>query len=84
VFDDFGGASVEYLRKEERKDCLGMRAEMRGTRRAEVRKERVMGFMMMVVVVAGKRGRDGEIGDSNSNGGIMYWELSDLPVGQFA
>jgi len=56
AFDDFGGgASVEYLRKEERKDCLGNRAEMRGTRRAEVRKERVMGFMMMVVV-AGKRG----------------------------
>jgi hypothetical protein len=40
---------VEYLRKEERKDCLGMRAEMNGARRAEVRKESVMKFMMVVV-----------------------------------
>jgi hypothetical protein len=47
---------VEYLRKDERKDCLGKRAEMRGTRRAEVRKERVMGFMMMVVVMGRQRG----------------------------
>jgi hypothetical protein len=45
---------VEYVRKEERKDCLVRRAEMRGTRRAEVRKERVMGFMMTE-----KRGRMG-------------------------
>jgi hypothetical protein len=59
MFDDFGGgASVEYLRKEERKDCLGNRAELRGMRRAEVRKERVMGFMVMMVV-AGKRGEMG-------------------------
>lgn len=47
---------MEYLRKEERKDCLGMRVERRGTRRAEVRNERVMGFM---VVVTWKRGETG-------------------------
>ena len=40
---------MEYLRKEERKDCLGMRAEMNGARRAEVRKESVMKLMVGVV-----------------------------------
>jgi hypothetical protein len=50
---------VEYLRKEERKDCLGKQAQMRGMQRAEVRKERVTGFMV-IVVVAGKRGGDGK------------------------
>lgn len=55
---------MEYLRNEERKECLGMRAEMRGPRRAEERKERRMGFMTMVVVVAEKRRRMG-IGNQN-------------------
>jgi hypothetical protein len=46
VFDDFGGgASVEYFRKEERSDPLGMRAETRGARRAEARTEYSKGFM---------------------------------------
>ena len=59
MLDDFGGgASVEYFRKDERKDPLGMRAEIRGARRAEALKEEVRVFMAVVVrvVVGGKRG----------------------------
>jgi len=52
VFDDFGGgASVEYFLNEERKEALGMRAEIRGARRAEARKVYTKGFMMMMMVV---------------------------------
>jgi hypothetical protein len=73
---------VEYLRKEERKDCLGKRAEMRGTRRAEVRKERVTGFMAMVVV-AGKRGGDEKSGNSELNGGVILY-IGSTPICQVA
>ena len=58
--DDFGGgASVEYFRKDDRRDPLGMRAEARGARRAEALKEKVRVFMEVVirVVVGGKRGK---------------------------
>lgn len=68
---------MEYLRKEERKDCLGNRAELRGMRRAEVRKERVMGFMVMMVVTR----RDGKSVNAKLKWGrYMGREHSDLPV----
>jgi hypothetical protein len=55
AFDDFGGgASVEYVRKEERKEALGIRAETSGARRAEARKEYTKGFMAMMMVVRTK------------------------------
>lgn len=52
VLDDFGGgASVEYLRKDDRKEALGMRAEVRGARRAEARKEEAKVFIILLTVV---------------------------------
>ena len=42
---------MEYFRNEERKEALGTRAEVRGARRREARKEFAMGFMVVMVVV---------------------------------
>lgn len=39
---------MEYFLNEERKEALGMRAEIRGARRAEARKVYTKGFMMMI------------------------------------
>jgi hypothetical protein len=48
--EDFGGgASVEYFRKDERREDLGIRAEAKGARRAEVLKEEARVFMVGVV-----------------------------------
>lgn len=47
---------MEYFRYEERKEALGTRAEVRGARRREARKEFAMGFMVVMVVV-GNEGR---------------------------
>lgn len=48
MLEDFGGgASVEYFRKDERKEALGTRAEAKGTRRTEDLKEEVRVFMVV-------------------------------------
>ena len=47
---------MEYFRNEERKEALGTRAEVRGARRREARKEFTMGFMMVMVVGEMKEG----------------------------
>ena len=52
MLEDFGGgASVEYLRKDERKDALGIRVEASGARRAETLKEEARVFIDVVVRV---------------------------------
>jgi len=48
---------VEYFRNEERNEDLGTRAEVRGARRREARKDITMGFMMVIV------GNEGEMND---------------------
>jgi hypothetical protein len=48
---------VENFLKDERKEALGMRAEERGTRRAEARKEKAKVFIIMTTIVWSGRKR---------------------------